>query len=143
MPYVRRDGVVNPESRASSDSPRLYALTDAVETLAFAHWFTGDSTYSRRAGQLVRRFFLDSATTGRPNEVNIDRMRGLCRFVAENPRDFAFETVGDLAARLPAEAALPERELALPRGKPWLRAGRLAEQGFKRIVERAGARLPL
>jgi hypothetical protein len=67
MPYVRRDGVVNPESRASSDSPRLYALTDAVETLAFAHWFTGDSTYSRRAGQLVRRFFLDSATAMRPH----------------------------------------------------------------------------
>jgi hypothetical protein len=90
-------------------------------------------------------FFLDSAAakTGRPNEVNIDRMRGLCRFVAERPREFAFDTVGDLAARLPAAPPPPERGLALPRGKPWLRAGRFAEQGYKRLVERAGARLPL
>lgn len=85
-------------------------------------------------------FFLDShqARTGRPNDVNIDRMRGLLRFVAENPTEFAFDTVGALAARLPAE--LPERDLALPQGAPLLRAGRFVEQGYKRLVERVGAR---
>ncbi|HEU4410809.1 MAG TPA: hypothetical protein VFS43_36490 [Polyangiaceae bacterium] len=85
-------------------------------------------------------FFLDSheKKTGRPIELNIDRMRGICRFVAENPGEFAFDTVGDLAARLPAE--LPARDFELPRGKPWLRAGRFAEQGYKRLVARAGAR---
>ncbi|MCU0684592.1 MAG: hypothetical protein MUF34_20490 [Polyangiaceae bacterium] len=90
-------------------------------------------------------FFLDSHTakTGRPNQVNIERMRGLLRFIADNPRDFALETVAELAARLPQGTALPDRELALPQGKPWLRAGRFAEQGYKRFVERAGARLPL
>ena len=67
LPYIRRDGIVNPESRASSDSPRLYALTDAVETLAMAYWFTGDGAYTRRAGMLLRRFFLDSATSMYPN----------------------------------------------------------------------------
>ncbi|GLC23732.1 alginate lyase family protein [Roseisolibacter agri] len=67
LPFIRRDGVVNPVTRRSSDSPRLYALTDAVETLAFAHYFSGDARYARRAGMLLRRFFLDSATGMRPH----------------------------------------------------------------------------
>jgi hypothetical protein len=71
LPYVRRDGIVNPASRADSDAPRLYALADAVETLALAHYFVGDvggnAAYARRAGSLLRRFFLDSATAMRPH----------------------------------------------------------------------------
>jgi hypothetical protein len=67
LPFIRRDGVVNPVTRASSDSPRLYALTDAVETLALAHYFTGEARYAQRAGMLIRRFFLDSATGMRPH----------------------------------------------------------------------------
>jgi hypothetical protein len=87
--------------------------------------------------------FLDSpsAKTGRPNELNIERMRGLCRFVEGHRRDFEFDTCGALAARLPT-LSLEERPLTLPRGRPLLRAGRFAEQGYKRLVQFAGARLP-
>ncbi|MGZ8412988.1 MAG: alginate lyase family protein [Gemmatirosa sp.] len=67
LPFIRRDGVVNAVTRASSDSPRLYALTDAVETLALAHYFSGEARYAQRAGMLLRRFFLDSATGMRPH----------------------------------------------------------------------------
>jgi hypothetical protein len=88
-------------------------------------------------------FFLDSpsAKTGRPIDVNIDRMRGLVRFVADNPADFAMHTVGALAAELPSD--IPPRPYELPRGRPLLRAGRVAEQSYKRIVAYAGARLGL
>jgi len=89
--------------------------------------------------------FLDSpnAKKGRPNQVNIDRMRGLARFVKESSNDFVFHTVGDLAAELSAASAAtngtPHREL--PRGRSILRAGRFAEQGFKRLVQFAGAKI--
>lgn len=88
-------------------------------------------------------FFLDSLASkkGRPNDVNIDRMRALLRFVHEHPNEFAFETVGDLAARLPAELPSGDR-VALPRGRPLLRAARFAEQAYKRVLERAGGPLP-
>jgi hypothetical protein len=65
MPYIRRDGIVNPESRASSDSPRLYALTDAVETLALAHWFTGDPA-TRRTRSARACCCAASSSTRRP-----------------------------------------------------------------------------
>ncbi len=67
LPFVRRDGVVNPVMRRESDAPRLYAMTDAVETLSLAFWFTGDEQYAERATVLLRRFFLDSLTGMRPH----------------------------------------------------------------------------
>ena len=53
--------------RRESDAPRLYAMTDAVETLSLAYWFTGEERYADRATLLLRRFFLDSATGMRPH----------------------------------------------------------------------------
>jgi unsaturated chondroitin disaccharide hydrolase len=67
MPYIRRDGLMNPVMRRESDAPRLYAMLDAVETLALSHWFTGDERHAARAAFLLRRFFLDSATGMRPH----------------------------------------------------------------------------
>ncbi len=67
LPYIRRDGEMNPVMRRESDAPRLYAMTDAVETLSLAYWFTGEERYADRATFLLRRFFLDSATSMRPH----------------------------------------------------------------------------
>ena len=67
LPYIRRDGEMNPVMRRESDAPRLYAMTDAVETLSLAYWFTGEDRYADRATMLLRRFFLDSATGMRPH----------------------------------------------------------------------------
>ncbi len=67
LPYIRRDGEMNPVMRRESDAPRLYAMTDAVETLGLAYWFTNDEQYAARATMVLRRFFLDSLTGMRPH----------------------------------------------------------------------------
>ena len=55
LPYIRRDGQVNPEARANtSDRPALGRMVEAVDTLALAYYFTPAETYARHAAQLLR-----------------------------------------------------------------------------------------
>ena len=61
LPYVRRDGEVNPESRALDDQT-LRDVIEAVPTLAWAWTFSGDDRYAEKAGALLRTWFVDPAT---------------------------------------------------------------------------------
>jgi len=67
LPYVRRDGEVNPDSRLDHDGTRFQQMEDAVEALAFAYHLSDDARYSSKAGELLRVWFVDSATRMNPN----------------------------------------------------------------------------
>lgn len=67
LPYIRRDGETNPESKRDLDRPRLGAMVDNVNALSLAYFFTGDERYARRAGQQLRAWFLDSSTRMTPH----------------------------------------------------------------------------
>ena len=68
LPYIRRDGEVNPETR-TNDTDRLAfgRMTSAVETLAGAWYFTDHKPYAAHAAGLLRVWFLDAATKMNPN----------------------------------------------------------------------------
>jgi hypothetical protein len=67
LPYVRRDGVTNPERDGPAyDLKDLSDMSSAVESLALAYYFSEDARYAAKAAQLLRVWFLDPATRMNP-----------------------------------------------------------------------------
>src|SRR6266545_4002239 len=79
LPYVRRDGETNPESKQDLDQPRVAALGDRVQALALAYFFTGDEAYARAAARQLRVWFLDPATRMNPHLRFAQLVRGIDR----------------------------------------------------------------
>ena len=69
LPYLRKDGKVNPESReeAANDTLRARLVGSSVETLALAYHFTGEQKYAEHAAKILRTWFLDPATKMTPH----------------------------------------------------------------------------
>ncbi len=67
LPYIRRDGQTNPESKRDLDQPRIAEMGANVQALALAYYFTRNERYARRAAQQIRTWFLDPATRMNPH----------------------------------------------------------------------------
>jgi hypothetical protein len=68
LPYVRRDGRINPSAKNNdTDSKRIEDFSNAVGSLGFGYYFSGDVRYAQHAAVLLRTWFIDPATRMNPN----------------------------------------------------------------------------
>lgn len=67
LPYIRKDGQTNPEVKDYKDKEYMPRLCGDVHTLALAWYFSGEPKYAAHAAQLIRVWFLDTATRMNPN----------------------------------------------------------------------------
>jgi hypothetical protein len=68
LPFINKDGEVNPASRDSrSDKPKLAALTDELQILSMAYYLSEDNKYAARGAALINTWFLDKKTRMNPN----------------------------------------------------------------------------
>ncbi|MCK4853405.1 MAG: alginate lyase family protein [Bacteroidales bacterium] len=66
LPYVRHDGVVNPEYN-NYDNRALHQMAKAVSTLSLAWFYTGHEPYAEQSMELLRTWFLDPGTRMNPH----------------------------------------------------------------------------
>jgi hypothetical protein len=67
LPYIRRDGETNPESKRDLDQPRVAQMGYNVQTLGLAYYFTGDERYAARAAKQLKAWFIDPETMMTPH----------------------------------------------------------------------------
>jgi hypothetical protein len=66
-PYIRKDGRINPERDLSKDRGQMVDMSSNVKELALAYYFTGNERYAKKAVELLRVWFIDTATRMNPN----------------------------------------------------------------------------
>jgi hypothetical protein len=66
LPYIRHDGVVNPE-RNEYDNVPLHGLDSAVRILSLAYYFSEKEQYAQHTARLIRAWFLDEETYMNPH----------------------------------------------------------------------------
>ena len=68
LPYIRKDGEVNPESREDYTDQAVISETNKdVFNLAMTYFFTKDDKYVVKASEILRTFYVDEKTRMNPN----------------------------------------------------------------------------
>jgi hypothetical protein len=73
-PYIKKDGQKNPDNDKVSDDKNFDDMVSAVNTLSWAYYFTNEEKYATKSIELLRMWFLDTATRMLPN-LNHAQMR--------------------------------------------------------------------
>ncbi len=67
LPYIRKDGQINPEVKDYQDKENIGNMCDHVELLALAYYFSGKPKYAEKAKAQLSAWFLDEKTKMNPN----------------------------------------------------------------------------
>ena len=67
LPYIRKDGEVNPEVGNYPDKQNMPRVCEKVYEFSLAFYLSGNETYAKKARALVHTWFLDTATKMNPN----------------------------------------------------------------------------
>ena len=67
LPYMRKDGVRNPEINKITDHRFLSELDNTCRILALAWYCTGEKKYAAKATALLRNWFINEGTKMNPN----------------------------------------------------------------------------
>ena len=97
LPYIRKDGVVNPEVKNYPDKEQMPKMCENVYWLSLAWHYTGRDAYAAHAAKLMRTWFLDTATRMNPNMKYGQAVKGVTEGRAEGlieTRHFLFALEG-------------------------------------------------
>jgi hypothetical protein len=90
LPYINKDGVVNPEVRQYTDKTNLPIVCNNIYLLSLAWYFSKDEKYARHASKLAEVWFLDTATRMNPNLNYGQAVKGVTEGRAEGLIDSRF-----------------------------------------------------
>lgn len=77
LPYIKKDGLMNPEVRNIKDGMFINQISNEVQLLGLAYYFTDDEKYAKKATELLKVFFLDKSTKMNPNLNYAQIVRGV------------------------------------------------------------------
>ncbi|MFH0991819.1 MAG: alginate lyase family protein [bacterium] len=77
LPYIRRDGVINPDRYTLGDRERIGAMVNAVSTLSLAYYITLEERFASHAAQILKTWFLEPKTKMNPHLEYSQIVRGL------------------------------------------------------------------
>ncbi|KAK9764542.1 hypothetical protein K7432_007874 [Basidiobolus ranarum] len=99
LPYVRKDGHPNPETRQVADYKLLHDLINDIRDLGFAFFFTGHNKYAVKAIANLQSWFINEETKMNPN-LNFAAMIKGHKF-GKRTGLLDMRTIGDLLDALP------------------------------------------
>jgi hypothetical protein len=67
VPYLRKDGQTNPEVKDYKDKEYMPKLSELVQTLGLAYYFSGNEAYAQHASELLKVWFLNPGSKMNPN----------------------------------------------------------------------------